>query len=703
MSIRSKIWLFAAVSVVLVLTLGGALYVGAESTQRFQDVTATLQLQNEGYRRLRTHGFAFLEELAQAREAGADTGALLAVHEGRLRETKAWLLALAEEEAPVLPEHLLVHQREVVERATGAWLAFARRAEVDMRPWRDPRDIALELRRAQVAFRREVVPYTEEGHGRERESLGAVLWAGERGARLGQRLAVGLALGGVVLVVGLALLILRPMRRTFRELSVGAERIGAGDFTSALPVEGDDEYGTLARAFNRMARTLAETQRQMREQAEASARELSEHNAALEASVEERTTELRASNAKLMDSLQKLRETQAQLVSADRLAAMGRLAAGVGHEINNPLAFILSNLDYVRREFEREERLTGEDREQVLEALTDASQGADRIRLIVKDLRTLSREEESSIGPVDVGAVVRSAAKLAAHELRHRARLVVECEGIPCVQGNAARLGQVFLNLFINAAHAMPPGSVDKNEVRVVAWRSSPERVTVEVRDTGRGIAPEHLEHIFDPFFTTKPVGMGTGLGLSVCRGIVDSLDGTLTVESAPGRGTSFRLTLPVSGERVREAARPERLESPVLHKRILVVDDEPLVCAALQRSLVGARVVCALNARQALERLQEDPPYDFILCDLMMPDTTGMAFYEEAVRRRAAEPERFIFMTGASTAEEFQDFLEHTSQPHLEKPFTQEALWVALGARREAVGREGAGVSAATPSAAPM
>jgi len=496
-------------------------------------------------------------------------------------------------------------------------------------------------------------------------TLGGVLYleADARGGRLGPGWAVGLALAALGLIAGLALSILGPMRRTFRALTV-----------------------------------LAETQRLMREQAEASALEQSQHSAALEATVEARTTELRALNAKLMASIQKLWATQAQLVAADRLAAMGRLAAGMGHEINNPLAFILSNLDYALGALEQGEPLTAEAREQVLEALTDARLGADRIRVIVQDLRTLSREEESGGGPVEVGDVVRSAAKLAAHELRHRARLVVECEGVPSVQGHPARLGQVFLNLLINAAHAMPPGSVEKNEVRVVAWCSSPERVTVEVRDTGCGIPPEHLEHVFDPFFTTKPVGRGTGLGLSVCRGIVDSLGGTLTVESEPGHGTSFRLTLPVSGARTREEARPEQRESPALHQRILVVDDEPLVCAALQRSLVGARVVCALNARQALERLQADPPYDFILCDLLMPDTTGVAFYEEAVRLGAVPPERFIFMTGASDAEEFRDFLEHAPQPRLEKPFTQEALWGALGA----VAREERG-GAATPSAAPM
>jgi two-component system NtrC family sensor kinase len=143
--------------------------------------------------------------------------------------------------------------------------------------------------------------------------------------------------------------------------------------------------------------------------------------------------------------------------------------------------------------------------------------------------------------------VVRSAAKMAAHEIRHRARFVEDCEGAPPVRGNGSRLIQVLLNLLINAAHAIEPGRVEENEIRVVARESASGRVTVEVSDTGCGIPPENLPRIFEPFFTTKAVGVGTGLGLPVCQGIITSLGGELTVESTPGRGTTFRITLPIA------------------------------------------------------------------------------------------------------------------------------------------------------------
>jgi signal transduction histidine kinase len=151
------------------------------------------------------------------------------------------------------------------------------------------------------------------------------------------------------------------------------------------------------------------------------------------------------------------------------------------------------------------------------------------------------------LSAVDLAEVGRGAAKMAHHEVRDRARLVQECDGVPAVRANAARLGQVFLNLFLNAAHAIPPGRSRENEIRVVARVSAPGRVTVEVRDTGSGIAAQHLRRIFDPFFTTKPASMGTGLGLSVCHRIITALGGEIRVESEEGRGTAFFITLPAA------------------------------------------------------------------------------------------------------------------------------------------------------------
>jgi two-component system NtrC family sensor kinase len=150
---------------------------------------------------------------------------------------------------------------------------------------------------------------------------------------------------------------------------------------------------------------------------------------------------------------------------------------------------------------------------------------------------------------VDLVAVVREVARMASHELQGRARLVEDCAGVPLVRGNATRLGQVFLNLIVNAAQAIAPGNLEKNEIRVVARPGAEGHITVEVSDTGCGIPAENLERIFDPFFTTKPVGEGTGLGLAVCQTIIQSLGGTITVESTPGQGTTFRITLPIASE----------------------------------------------------------------------------------------------------------------------------------------------------------
>ena len=165
----------------------------------------------------------------------------------------------------------------------------------------------------------------------------------------------------------------------------------------------------------------------------------------------------------------------------------------------------------------------------------------------------MSRPDDVALGRVELGSVVRGAVKLASRELRDRAQLVEDCEGVPAIWGNGPRLSQVVLNLLINAAHAIEPGKPMENEVRVVARASGSGSVVLEVRDTGCGIPQENLERIFEPFFTTKPIGEGTGLGLSVCHNIITAMGGTIQVESEVGRGTTFRITLPEAA--AREAA----------------------------------------------------------------------------------------------------------------------------------------------------
>jgi PAS domain S-box-containing protein len=253
---------------------------------------------------------------------------------------------------------------------------------------------------------------------------------------------------------------------------------------------------------------------------------------------------------------------QAQLVVSDRLAAVGTLAAGVAHEINNPLAFVLSNLSFLAGELQGVSRELPPGRTaEMEEVLREASDGAHRVRQIVRDLRTFSRGDDEVATAVNVQAVLESAITMARGELRMRAQIVREYREVPLVEGNEGRFGQVFLNLLINAAQAIPPGKPDQHEVRLVL-RHSGDRVIVEVKDTGVGMAPEVRARIFDPFFTTKPVGEGTGLGLSICHGIVTGFGGEITVESEEGRGSTFRVVLPVAqrGREVPLASSPMRM-----------------------------------------------------------------------------------------------------------------------------------------------
>ncbi|QSQ15785.1 ATP-binding protein [Myxococcus landrumensis] len=243
---------------------------------------------------------------------------------------------------------------------------------------------------------------------------------------------------------------------------------------------------------------------------------------------------------------------QAQLVVADRLAAVGTLAAGVAHEINNPLAFVLSNLSFLAVELQSVARELPPGRtSEMEEVLREAVDGAHRVRQIVRDLRTFSRGDDEAAAAVNLQAVLESAITMARGELKMRAQIIRDYRDVPLVEGNEGRFGQVFLNLLINAAHAIPEGKPESHQVRVVL-RSTEDRVIVEVHDTGVGMAPEVRARIFDPFFTTKPVGEGTGLGLSICHGIVTGFGGEIAVESEPGRGSVFRVTLPV-GPRSRE------------------------------------------------------------------------------------------------------------------------------------------------------
>jgi len=363
-----------------------------------------------------------------------------------------------------------------------------------------------------------------------------------------------------------------------------------------------------------------------------------------------------------------------QLLISERMASVGTLAAGVAHEINNPLTIVVGNIDVAM------ERLAatgagGLALQDIAKILQDAQHAAERVRIIVRDLKMLSRTgDEEQHGPVDIHHVLDSSLRIAANEIRHRARLVREYGDVPQVEGNEARLGQLFLNLIINAAQAIAEGRANANEIRIVT-RPGEGDVVIEVHDTGCGIPNEALKRIFDAFYTTKPVGIGTGLGLAICHRIVAMHHGNIEVESEEGRGTVFRTTLP--------AARGIAVPAPALESapaarraRILVIDDEAGLCAAVERILESEHDVVTLqSAGEASALLRRGEAFDLILCDLMMPEMTGMDLYAELVQSQPDLAAKMTFMTGGAFTENTSRFLAQHPGKVIDKPFTRSIL----------------------------
>ncbi|HSM93523.1 MAG TPA: ATP-binding protein [Anaeromyxobacteraceae bacterium] len=380
----------------------------------------------------------------------------------------------------------------------------------------------------------------------------------------------------------------------------------------------------------------------------------------------------------------------ARLALTDRLASLGTLAAGVAHEVNNPLAFVVGNLDYLRAGVEQLRALvTGGDPAaadlrgvlaEMDSALSDAAEGADRVRRIVRDLKVFSRPEEDLRVPLDVRRVVDGALRLAATEIRHRARLVRRYEEVPRVLANEGRLSQVFTNLLVNAAQAITEGDAGNNEITVSTWTEG-RRAVIEVRDTGGGIPADVLPRVFDPFFTTKPVGVGSGLGLSVCHGIVEQLGGDIEVTSVPGAGTAFRVRLPAT-DRPLQAPAPKASPASLPPARILVIDDDPLAGTSLARILSPPHhVVTTTRARDALAWLRRGDAFDVILCNLMMPDMGGMDLYAALQADVPEQARRVVFVTAGGFTPRARQFLRDSGAPWVEKPIPMSSLYAAIAA----------------------
>jgi signal transduction histidine kinase len=390
------------------------------------------------------------------------------------------------------------------------------------------------------------------------------------------------------------------------------------------------------------------------------------------------------------DGIGHLQRVERDLGHAEKMAALGTLAAGVAHEINNPLSYVLTNLEFAPNELRAlaaRTSLLGEPAlAEVLEALHEAREGAERVSDIVRDLRLYSSPDEQTPLAVDVKRALEAMITLAKGEILARARVVRELGPVPLVVAQATRLGQVFLNLLINAAQAIPEESQGEQQITVVTRTDESGWAVIEIRDTGTGIPPAIRARIFDPFFTTKSVGVGTGLGLSICLGIVRSLGGDISVESALDKGSTFTVRLPPAPPGLRAHVREPTVSAASLSPlRILVIDDEPAIGASLARMLSQHTVTVELRAPAGLARLLGGESFDVVLCDLMMPEMTGVELFSELARASPAIAARVIFLTGGAVSSAGRDFLARTQNTVLPKPLVQADLIAALAKMQSA------------------
>jgi PAS domain S-box-containing protein len=364
---------------------------------------------------------------------------------------------------------------------------------------------------------------------------------------------------------------------------------------------------------------------------------------------------------------EQLQRQQEALYRSEKLAAMGSLLANVAHELNNPLAIVMMESDLLN-----EEAAPGP----LTERTRKISQPAQRCVRIVQNFLTLARERSPERTAVQLNAIIEEAVELLEYPLRVDNVSVQRhlADDLPPLSADPHQIHQVMVNLITNAHQALREASSLRQLTITTRFDAARQRAVLELSDTGPGISYDMQRRIFEPFFTTKPPGVGTGLGLSLCQGIIEAHGGTISVESQPGQGTTFRIEFPVEAAPLTAAPpmpMPEAGPSPA-GTAILVVDDEAGIANGVAHLLRrnGHEVDTAANGRLALHKLQERA-YDLILCDLRMPELDGPGFYRVLEQSNPAMLQRIIFLTGDTLGAETKAFLEKTNAPRLNKPFT--------------------------------
>lgn len=374
----------------------------------------------------------------------------------------------------------------------------------------------------------------------------------------------------------------------------------------------------------------------------------------------------------------------------DKLATIGTLAAGVAHEINNPVTWVMNNLISLRNNMSTLKKTIPSNQVNVIsefdDMISESLQGVERIRDIVKNLKGFSRMDVAEKTAVNIHDVLNMTINMASLEFKYRARIEKDfTRHAPVTLASSGKLQQVFLNLIINASQAIPEGQISKNVIRIKT-EVEDQYIRVDIIDTGHGIPPDILPYIFDPFFTTKPAGHGTGLGLSICREILSQLEGKIGVKSTLNKGSIFTVYLPVYYEtQVKQVPVVETLISGH-KKKVLIVDDEPYLLKSLLNILKNNsndyEAVTALGGMQASELLElHGGRFDAIICDLQMPDMNGADLYQYVVKNYPSLEKRIIFITGGSYTPKLNEFLANTGNLVLEKPFAKEELFQSMQA----------------------
>lgn len=383
----------------------------------------------------------------------------------------------------------------------------------------------------------------------------------------------------------------------------------------------------------------------------------------------------------LLRAVDDVLEARARLVAparnaeSERMAALGTLAAGVAHEVNNPLTYVMLHLTHATRLLGTIQGESNRAAVAKIEGLLHgATEGAERIRTVTSGIRAFSRVEELARTPIDVRNVLDAALKLVGADIRQRAKLVTTYAVAPLVLANEGRLAQVFLNLLTNALQAIPEDDdASTHTIRVTTGTDRLGGATIEISDDGEGV-PEHLAcRIFEPFFSTRPTGHGAGLGLSISQGIVSALGGEIVLRSEVGRGTTFRVSLPAaysSGTRFVAVATP---------RRVLVVDHESATGVAVRDAVpVHHDVVAVLSGGEGLAALKRGT-FDIVLCDLELPDLSGLDFRRQATDVRPELARAIIFTTRDATSDAAEGARSAGCRV-LEKPVVRSALTTLVG-----------------------